>query len=352
MISTLLKWFFLVLSGGILVVGLSPDLQRKLDQRGLIPNQYDHGDLYNLTNLPAFREEDFNANDALTKADEPKTHYPGVHLFTIGDSFVAMDTNYYAGGRNEHVWVGHEHPPVAPLDTTKQNILVIEFIERVLQERLYAPDFQEIYIRNGIVPSNQQHAFVKEPVKKEKPNDKLFARFGPEINQRLEFLLFNSKLFIWFKELKAQIMLSVFGRVTGAAVSHDKQHLFYTQEVDTNYVLSAFRPISDRKLDTLVTNLNTIRRHYLRMGFDEVYVCMIPNKVTILEPTHGVYNHQIERIEANPRLEAPVISMIDTLRRHPEWYHLGDGHWNKEGKRFWLRRVNDLAAEWAAKPKR
>ncbi len=76
---------------------------------------------------------------------------------------------------------------------------------------------------------------------------------------------------------------------------------------------------------------------------------MIPNKVTVQDPTYGTYNYQIERIEANPRLEAPVISVIDTLRRHPEWYHLGDGHWNRHGKRFWLHRVNTIVAQWATK---
>lgn len=332
-------------------MALSPDTQRWLDQKGFIPNQYSHGDLYNLTNLRAFREENYAENADLVKADAPKKRYHNVHLYTIGDSFTDMDTMYYAGGRNVHVWVGHDHPPVEPLDTTKRNILVIEFIERVLQERLYAPDYEQVYMQGGVVPATQRDMVGQQPVQTKEPTEWLFARFGSEINQRLEFILFNSKLFTWFKEFKAQIMLSGFDRVSGAVISHDKQHLFYTLEADTSFVLSAFRPISDRKLDTLVTNLNTIRRHYRRMGFDEVYVCLIPNKVTILEPTYGQYNHQIERIEANPRLEAPIISTIDTMRHHPEWYHLGDGHWNKQGKRFWLRQVNAIVAQWATKPK-
>lgn len=352
MTGILLKWFFLIFSGGILIIGLSPTLQHWLDQKGLIPNQYDHGDLYNITNLPTFREDNFAANADLTSADLPKHHYPGVHLYTIGDSFTDIDTSYYAGGRNVHVWVGHDHPTIAPLDTTKKNVLVIEFIERVLQERLYAPDYERMYVQNGIVqraPANvaRQH---HQPSDEKKATDWVFARFGSEINQRLEFILFNSRFFSWLKERKAQLMLSAFGRVSGAVISSDRQHLFYAPEADSSYVLSAFRSVSDRKLDTLVTNLNTIRQHYLQMGFDEVYVCLIPNKVTVQEPTYGRYNHQIERIEANPHLEAPFISTIDTLRHHPEWYHLGDGHWNKQGKRFWLRQINALVAQWATKP--
>ncbi len=350
MIGVLLKWFFLILSGGILIVGLSPTLQRSLDRKGLLPNQYDHGDLYNITNLPAFREDNFAANADLTNADLPKQHYPDVHLYTIGDSFTDIDTSYYAGGRNVHIWVGRDHPTVAPLDTTKKNILVIELIERVLQERLYAPDYERLYIQNGIVQAPPKVLNPQKNVGNAKATDWVFAHFGSEINQRLEFILFNSRFFSWFKEHKAQLVLTLFERVMGAVLSSDRQHLFYAPEADSSYILCAFRQISDRKLDTLVTNLNTVRRHYLRMGFDEVYVCLIPNKVTVQEPTYGRYNHQIERIEANSHLEAPLISTIDTLRQHPEWYHLGDGHWNKQGKRFWLRHVNGLVAQWSTKP--
>lgn len=348
MLGTVLKWVFLLASGGLLVVALSPRIQRWLDRHGYIPDQYSYGDLYNITNLPGFKEVNYAVDANLTDADKPARHYRDVDLYTIGDSFTNIDTSFYAGNHNAHVWIGSAPPIVAQLDTTKKNILVIQFIERLLQERMYWPDYQRMYIEGGIIPKAAPTVSAEPPATKQNPATQwLLARFGQEINQRLEFLLFNGWPFTKFKEAKAQLLLSLFGRVTGAVISKDKTHLFYQPEVDTAYVLSAFRFIPDRKLDTLVNNLNTMRKHYLRMGFDEVYVCLIPNKVTILDPTYGVYNHQIERIEANPHLEAPVISTIDTLRQHPDWYHLGDGHWNKYGKRFWLRRVNQVVANWS-----
>lgn len=363
MISTLLRWAFLMASGGLLVVALSPEMQRWFDRRGYIPNQYGYGDLYNLTNLPGFKEPDYLVNKALTEADKPTNHYHDVNLYTIGDSFTDIDTSYYAGNRNVHVWVGSPPPVAAPLDTTKKNILVLQYIERVLQERMYWPDYQKMYIDEGIITKAPATA-PQTQVSKDSDSTAnvsvaqsetvqsgitpwLLAQFGQEINQRLEFILFNGSLATRFKEAKAQLMLNLFGRVTGAVISKDHKHLFYQPEADTAYILSAFRPISDQRLDTLVNNLNTTRQHYLGMGFDEVYVCLIPNKVTILDPTYGVYNHQIERIEANPDLQLPVISMIDSVRQHPEWYHLGDGHWNRQGKRFWLQQVNQTAARWS-----
>jgi len=346
MINTILKWALLLASGGMLLLALTPRMQKWLDRHGFIPDQYTYGDLYNVSNLKAFKEEDFNENDALTEADKPR-HYSDVHLYTIGDSFTKMDTSYYAGGRNVHVWIGGNSGVDVKLDKTKKNILVIQFIERVLQERLYYPEYKEIYMDEGITEDGRQVAPAPQPAEKNKLKEWIMARFGEEINQRLEFLLFNRWPFIQAKEAKAQLTLDAFGRVPGASISQDKKHLFYELEADSTFILSAFRHLSDQRLDTLVTNLNTMRQHYLAMGFNEVYVCLIPNKVTIQNPTYGAYNHQIERIEANPRLKAPVISMIDTLRQHPNWYHLGDGHWDKRGKRFWLRRVNTLVANWS-----
>ena len=347
MISSILKWVLLMASGGLLIVALSPSIQSLLNRHGLIPDQYSYGDLYNITNLRAFREDNFNANTSLTDADKPRKRYTDVNLYTIGDSFTDIDTSYYAGGRNVHVWVGESPAVETVLDKTKKNILVLEFIERVLQERLRYTGNDNIYIKNGLVTPDHYHIPTKTEAEQNEETGWMLARFGHDINQRLEFLLFNNWPFRWFKEAKARLLLDGFGRVPGAVISQDKQHLFYQPEIDTAYNLSAFRPITKPKLDALVTNLNSIRQYYLQMGFDEVYVCLIPNKVTVLDPTYGVYNHQIERIEANPRLQAPILSMIDTLRQYPGWYHLGDGHWNKQGKRFWLRRVNQVAASWS-----
>lgn len=349
MIVKCLRILFLIGSGILMLVALSPPVQRWMDRRGFIPNQYSYGDLYNISNLPEFKEQNYVANATLTDADKPVKRYRDVNLYTMGDSFTNIDTSCYAGSRNPHAWVGSEPLVVGELDTTKKNILVIEFVERILQERMYWPDYKKIYIENGIIAS------TKPAVSETAANDNtnwfskwMLSGLGHEVNQRLEFILFNSTPFIWLKEAKAELLLKLFGRVPGVVMSANKKHLFYPIEVDTTYRLSAFRTIPDKKIDTLVTNMNTIRHHYLRMGFDEVYICMIPNKVTILDSTRGPYNHQIERIEANPRLEAPIISMIDTLRQHPNWYHLGDGHWNRNGKRFWVRQVNQLAARWSS----
>lgn len=343
MLSSILRLLGLSLSGLILVIALSPTLQRYLYQYGFIPDQYYYGDLYNLTHLPAFKELNFYEQDSLTTADKPTRRFQDVDLYLLGDSFTNIDTTFYAGFRNRYVWVGNHPPMSVQLNKQRKNILVIEMIERVLQERLYEPDYRKMYIDGGFISAN----YVPVPASQEKTPHWIFQRFNTEINQRIEFILFTGLLSRWCKEVKAELQLTAFGRVSQAVISADHQHLFYQPEADTLFPTNAFRPIAEENIRTVVKNINSIRSHYRCMGFDEIYFCFIPNKVTILNPEYGHYNHQIERIESHPSLEAPVISIIDTMRLHPDWYHPGDGHWNKFGKRLWLNKVNQLVEHWA-----
>ncbi len=327
----------MVFTGAVLIVGLTPALQRKLFQRGIIPDQYNYGDLYNKTNLVQFKDENYHAVDSLDTTDIPATKIKGVHLFTLGDSFTDIDTVFYGGEKNTHIWVPNRLTP-ARLDKRDKNIVVIEVIERVLQERMQGK-FWRMYIDN-VLPDLSLPDAVSNTTEEHGINF-LRGRFGSGVNNRLEFTVFNNSLALRLKELKAKILLDYFGRTQGGRLSLDKQHVLYDLEVDTTSQLSSFRYLSDAVIDSTVNKLNLIHDYYRSKGFDKVYISLIPNKSTIVAPELGRYNHQIERIEKHPNLKPAVISLIDTLRYHPEWYHLGDGHWNKYGKRYWLQRINE-----------
>ncbi|GGM86771.1 hypothetical protein GCM10010967_18920 [Dyadobacter beijingensis] len=335
----------LLLSGSLLLTGLSDRLQRKLNARGLVPDQYRFGDLYNISNLPDFKELQWKETDDLGVTDQPAHRAGNVDLYTIGDSFTTMDTSFYAGHRNHHIWLGTEVETVAP-DPRVHSILVIEVIERTIQERL-REHYADLYIHRGFqvagkMPVGQSDAataydgsFWSNPI-------------NGEINQRLEFLLFNSELALKCKEMKAGLMLNWFDRThPGALISRDHRFLFYEVEASPKSVLSPFQPLTDADIDSVVVNMNRIRSHYRNAGFAEVYFCFIPNKVTVCEPGRHPHNNQIPRIEQNARLEAPLLKLDHELLRHPEWYHKSDGHWNVNGKRLWLRTVNALVMKWA-----
>ncbi|MBO9614685.1 MAG: hypothetical protein J7619_18435 [Dyadobacter sp.] len=334
----------MVVSGVVLWIGLSDRLQRKLHTRGFIPDQYRFGDLYNISNLKQFKETRWVKTDGLTDWDKPVHRSKNVDLYTIGDSFTTMDTSYYAGRRNRHIWLGTEVDTVS-LDPDVHSILVIEVIERTIQERL-REDYAELYIRRGFQIRGKCR---KVPVAVAEARGLFWENaLNREINQRLEFLLFNSNMALKCKEIKAGLMLSWFGRThPGSLISRDRQFLFYEIEADPRSSLSPFTPLADADIDSVVVNMNRIRAHYLDAGFSEVYFCLIPNKVTVCEPARHPHNNQIPRIEQNPRLKAPLLKLGDQLRCHPEWFHKSDGHWNASGKRLWLKYVNEMVAVWS-----
>lgn len=336
--SFILRWASIAVVALIVLIGFIPAWQRELARRRWIADQYQYGDLYNKTNATQFREQNFRTTDQLDSTDLPLTKQAGVHLYTIGDSFTDIDTAYYAAEKNVHVWIGRG-PQAIHLDSTKRNVLVIQIIERVLQERFHGEP-SRLYTTQALVDST----CIKPPAAAP-PNllgSVLETRFGSDLNSRLEFMLFNNKYALRAKEWKAAMLLNWFDRASGARLSASKQHAFYDIEVDTMARLSSFRHLAQTDIDTVVNQINAVTAYYRQLGFTEIYLTLIPNKSTVLAPTLGTYNHQIERIERHPKLEPVVISTYNTIRRHPSWYHQGDGHWNQQGRRYWMRLVNGL----------
>lgn len=89
----------------VLIVGLSHKLQRRLEPWGWISGQARYGDLYGFSCLRKFKEHELGQTDALGDSDKPVRRHGNVDLYTIGDSFTTMDTSFYAGDRNYHVWL-------------------------------------------------------------------------------------------------------------------------------------------------------------------------------------------------------------------------------------------------------
>lgn len=338
-LHSILRVLLMLVSGIALSTGLSDQLQRKLYARGFIPDQYRFGDLYNISNLAQFKETQWAQTDDLCESDKPTRRSKNIDLYTIGDSFTTMDTSFYAGRRNHHIWLGTEVDTVT-LDPKVRSILVIEVIERTIQERL-REHYAALYIRRGFQVRGKSQSLAQANA--ETSGTFWENTLNHEINQRLEFLLFNSDMALKCKELKANLMLSWFGRThPGSLISRDQRHLFYEIEASSRSMLSPFIPLTDADIDSVAINMNRIRTHYLRTGFAEVYFCLIPNKVTVCEPYRHPHNDQIRRIEQNPYLKAPLLKLSSELLRHPEWFHKSDGHWNANGKRLWLRYVNGV----------
>ena len=336
MLSKTVKYLVLSLAIFLWLQAYSPIIYKST---GLFPDDYRYGDLYRLSYLPQFKEK---ATDCISTFESNSNKLP-IHLFVIGDSFTeekrVSETDFKAEKYTYIHWAKHDN---IKLDTNKKNILILETVERTFKEHLSQNviNFDTI---NRVESGIQIHHSWKHRVKENFMKIIVFC-FPKGTEERLEHTLFNYDFFLWFREVKATLNFKLLGRVENKVViSKDKQAIFYSEEADSTNLHSAFYPINQPEIDSLINHLNETRKKYLKVGFNEVYLSIIPNKVSILSPNLGTYNHLIERIQNDPRLQMPLIDTYSIFRKYPQKYYLkSDTHWSCEGRDIWLDKVNKI----------
>lgn len=304
----------------------------------LFPDDYRFGDLYRLSYLPQFKER-------TTDCHEEKVSFANdtskVNLYIIGDSFAeearVNKTDFIA---SKYLYTHWANNTSIQLDSTKRNILILESVERSAKEHL-SKDIDNFNTEKPILNEANTKLTLRQKInlKWQHINDIIFP---PGTEERLEHTLFNYDFFLFFRELKAKMNLMLFDRIeTKVILSKDKQHLYYMEEADSTHNRSAFYPVTDAHIDTFVVHANRTREKYLKAGFDEVYLSIIPNKVSVQSPDLGKYNHLIERIQNHSALEVPVIDTYTIFKENPEKYYLkSDTHWNCTGRNVWLAMIN------------
>jgi hypothetical protein len=332
-----LKYLFFFLAIALWMGGCSRTVMRWYYQTGVIADDYRYGDLHRLANLPQFKDPQMPCPPVQDRNSKVSADSAETHLYLIGDSFAEPQR---IGQRDFPVshyhYVHWDSQSRVQLDTTKRNVLLLETVERHFREHFSRPVTELAVVADtSQKPAPQTVSWRKQ----------LFDQIQSKgIEERLETVLFSQDLFLWFKELKASINLNWFDRVPPkVGISQDKQHLFVDLDVDTSKHLNAsFAPLPDAEVDRLVDSLNTTAQQFRQQGFDGVYLAIIPNKASILEPNRGAYNHLIERVQRHPRLRVPTVDIYSVYARHPQQvYALGDSHWNCTGRELWLKAVWD-----------
>ncbi len=334
---SLLRYLILLLAIVLYAGGCSRAVLQYFYQTGVAADDYRYGDLYRLSNLPQFKEESTPCASILpTNAPAGR----GTNLYIIGDSFTEPERlaarDFPADNYLRTKW---ENPNRVQLDTTKRNILLIETVERHFRDH-----FSQPVTALAVVADTTQQAAQTSPTIGQRIRDVVgLIQPAAVVEERLETLLFGHGWALWWKERKAAFTLAVFDRINPkVSLSRDKQHLFVGLDTDTTTGKTAlFMPLPDPELSAYVDSLNRTYNRYRALGFAKVYLSIIPNKATLLDPGMGHYNHLIERVQQHPHLRMPVVDVYSVYRNDREpLYALSDSHWNCRGRALWLQTVN------------
>lgn len=321
-----LTYIVLALAALFWAGGLSSTVGHWLYDLGLVVDDYRYGDLYRVSALPQFKTPVVSCPSANLASDTATTD-----LYLIGDSFSEAErigrSDFPVDQYRRIKW---EFPQQARLNPAHRNVLLIETVERHLRDH-FAQPIRELSVvagtgRTALVPWYQR------------TYQDLHRK---DVEERLESLLFSQDWAFWFKELKASITLNWFNRVsTGASLSRDKRHIFLNTDTDSTKRQSSFARLTDQQVGALVDSINATADRYKRLGFTDVYLAVIPNKASILEPSRAPYNHLIERVQQHPALRVPTVDVYTpyTHARQPV-YQTGDTHWTCYGRDLWLNEV-------------
>lgn len=328
-----LRYLVLVIAVVLWAGGLSTTVSHWLYEAGVIVDDYRFGDLYRLSALPQFKQAQPNCPSSTVSSDTASTH-----LYIIGDSFTEPQRIGQPDFRVSHYQrVAWDHRQRVQLNPAKRNVLVLESVERHFREHFAIPVTELVVETDTTQPPTQ-----RLPLRKRLSQE--FHR--SDVEERLESTLFSQDWAFWFKELKARLTFDWFDReYASVSVSSDGRHLFLRSDTDTTKQLnSSFARLTDREVSTLVDSVNAVADRYKRLGFDEVYLSIIPNKASILETGRSDYNRLVERVQQSPKLRVPTIDVFSPYQRaQSSPYLLSDTHWNCTGRAIWIDQVRKTA---------
>ena len=267
-------------------------------------------------------------------------------LYLFGDSYAWNLSKYSFEGLTEFHFIDKRYGTRSfQLDTSISNVLIIEMTERFFRGYFETKQiFDDFYCQSG----KKQDALIKTTPANILPDRRNFIQkimphfFNDQINQNMEYNLFSYNFIMPLFETKAALNYYLFNRASGdVVISKDRKFLLLKETTVNSGICSSFAPVSSKEVSDIVDNLNEIFRYYKSCGFKKVYLSMIPNAVTILQPEG--YNNLIPLIQNNEKLKMGVIDIYSVFRKSNEELYLhGDTHWNNTGKQKYVDLVNGI----------
>jgi hypothetical protein len=277
----------------------------------------------------------------------PDTAAHRTNLYIVGDSYTRqLDKAPFAFSATASVrFIDRRVGGYYHLDTSLRNILILEVTEREI--RSYLADLQ---LLNKLVDSPMAPSSLHAEMLLRQPSCSMAGLFplagiswlfNKYINQNLQCNLFNYNIIVPMFESKAALNYYLFNRADGGVViAKNRDFLLLKETVTSDGPASSYSPVSNEDIDRIVQNLNQIYVHFRSRGFNEVYLSLIPNPATILQPEG--YNQLIPRVQNNKLLAMQVLDIYSVFRTAQQVYYLrGDTHWNMDGKQRWVDLVNE-----------
>ncbi len=319
-------------------------MKKIIDERSALNNcfgihQASGGDLVSISYLDKvarFQERD--DYKFVRPADD--TGKRSIDLYIYGDSYLKEipDSAFCCINSYHFCRRGYEDMHYN-LDPHKKNILIIEIAERFARVEFELQETMRHF--NKRQPATSSLSLSDHPVSYAGFPD--LDIFNPDINRNLEFNLYGYRFWDQVKFAKASLTYYLFKRAAGdAVVSDDGNRLFLKQTLAEHDRLSSYYPFEQEEIQKMFVNINATYNYYKADGFDEVYLSIIPNPVTILQPLH--YNGLIPALQNPGRLKGmPFIDMYNLFSKDPNpgrLFRIGDTHWNNNGAQLWLKTVN------------
>src|ERR1019366_3251059 len=284
-----------------------------------IPSPYRYGDLYLLSNMPGYKIK------IQTKIKSPIiTQNENTTLTVIGDSYtVNLNSSFFNAGTYHFIHWDKIPDTIAPLDHTKKNIAIIESTER---------NIRWIFTKNNLLAIGKKSKQVIE------------SHIDLSAENNLQYMLTNLDWELPFKEFKTYIHLKYFDKLsTMVTQAHGTGRLYLNETIDPKNSSSSFNPVENKEVASLVENLNKISKELSELGFNEVYISMIPNSASIYKKSHPQYNHLIERIQQYPEVKFKFINVYEPFKHEKNSvFECNDSHWNALGKQIWVFKINQL----------
>ncbi len=296
-------------------------------------DKYRFGDLYGLSYLAPFRLE---KDTSLIHSQAIKQTKRDIDLTILGDSYlysyVQMDTSNFVRAKQVVFRRWSEPKPLTLRASTNKKVLIIEVVERNVWS-IFHVDRLKAHFESLPSPATWYESWNRSLSE---------WIYHPQLEQNLDFALFNMQVFSPWKSLKARLNADLFHRLpSDVSVSKDGQFLYMRETVDSTQRGSSFYSLQDEDMHELRDRILALNHYAHSKGFDEVVFVIIPNPVVMTKTEQRPSNQLIQRLAIELGGQVRFVDPTHALNSGREKYFFkSDSHWNQAGARAWLAQFN------------